>query len=450
MAVASFSGRPPADAVAYLQDKVPGGRFSFDWRDLWQDEHLTSFVVAKGMSRDLLTEIHGDLVKAISEGWTRERFIAELRPRLEARGWWGRQTMTDPVTGLTREVQLGSPRRLKTIFDINMRMAFGAGRWQRIEAAKAALPYLAYTAVIRETSRAQHAAWGGYRAVRIILPIDHVFWRTHFPPNGWHCLCSVVQMSEAMLKARGLTVTTEAELKAGGIGRTRPWLNQRTGQTVTVPIGIDPGFAYNVGQARRAGLTPPPTPEPQRASVIGERLPRALPPEPTPRPYPPGVARRPELVGEAVFEAFSKALGTPDGGVFIDKVQMPLSIGPQLFETRDAAGAVLASKADKSGRAQFAEVIAAALKDPDEIWMSAQSQQGGGVRLVRSYVAAFEEPDGRRIWMTVVFTERDGWWFGTTAFSPGKAGKSATQADRYVNANARTGVLVYRRPGGRG
>ncbi|EHN77122.1 SPP1 gp7, partial [Streptomyces coelicoflavus ZG0656] len=163
-----------------------------------------------------------------------------------------------PVTGVAAEAQLGSPRRLRTIYDVNMRMAHAAGRWQRIEAAKATLPYLVYTAVLDGVTRPQHAAWGGRGGVRIILPVDHPFWRTHYPPNGWHCRCTVLQMSAAMIQARGWSVTTEEELQATDWTKTRPWLNGRTGRTEVVPIGIDPGFAYNVGQARRAALTPPP------------------------------------------------------------------------------------------------------------------------------------------------------------------------------------------------
>lgn len=442
MPVASFSGRPPADAVAYLRDKVPGGRLSWDWRDVWQDEHITSFVVAKMGARDLLTDTHAALLAAITNGQTREAFVRQLRPMLEARGWWGRQSQTDPLTGTTREVQLGSPRRLRTIYDVNMRMAHAAGRWQRIEAAKATLPFLVYTAVLDEVTRPQHAAWGGRGAVRIILPVDHPFWRTHYPPNGWHCRCSVLQMSEAMLQARGWAVTTEAELKALAWTKTRPWLNRRTGQTMTVPAGIDPGFGYNVGLSRRAALAPPPIEEPQREIVQGDRLPRTLPRALPPRTYPAGLVRRPELEGDAVFDAFSAALGVPEGGVFFDRAQIPLVIDRSLFQQRDAAGAVIAGKEAKGGRAAFAEILAATLRDPDEIWSSVQLQANGQPRLVRSYVSAWQDPGGERYWMTVVFSDRDGWWFGTTAFVPnGKAAK----AERYTSKNGRVGALVYRR-----
>lgn len=442
MAVATFSGRPPADAVAYLRDKMPGGRLSFDWRDVWQEEHLTSFVVAKMDSQALLTDVHAALTRAITEGWTRDRFITELRPTLEKAGWWGRQEKTDPVTGLAREVQLGSPRRLKTIYDTNMRMAQASGRWERFQAAKAGMPYLVYTAVLDERTRPLHARWGGRGGVRIVLPIDHPFWLTHYPPNGWRCRCIVIAANDAMLKARGWTVTSEEELEALDWKKTKPWLNRRTGRMMTVPAGIDPGFAYNVGMGRRAALAPPPISEPQRDIVQGERYPRTLPATRKPRPYPAGVAKTPDLSGDAVFNAFVQTLGTPAGGVFFDKVQTPLSIEPTLFQTRDAAGAVVASKADKAGRGAYAQVFAATLKDPDEIWMSAQLQANGQVRLVRSYVAAWDDPDGERYWMTVVFSERDGWWWGTTAFAPNPP---RPKAERYTSKNGRIGTLVYRR-----
>lgn len=441
MAVTTFSGRPPAEAVAFLKEKVPGGRLSFDWRDVWQEEHLTSFVVAKGMSRDLLTDIHGALVKAITEGQTRDMFIQGLRPMLEERGWWGRKTMTDPVTGRDREVQLGSPRRLKTIFDTNMRMAHAAGRWQKFEETRASQPYLMYGAVLDEKTRPQHAAWGGRGGPRIILPIDHPFWRTHYPPNGWRCRCIVTAVSEAFLKSRGLTVTTEDELAATNWTRTKPWLNRRTGQTLTVPVGIDPGFAYNVGRGRRAALAPPTTEEPQRDAVVGERYPRSLPRTPRPRPYPKGVAKRPDLAPDQVFDAFAAVLGRAEGQLFFDKVQIPLVIDRSLFQQRSATGEVVGDKGGKRGRAAYTEVLAAAVADPDEIWMSAQIQQDGTTRLVRTYVAAFSDPDGERYWMTVVFSQ-DGWWYGTSAFAPdGSRGKQ----ERYTSKNGRVGTLVYQR-----
>lgn len=47
-------------------------------------------------------------------------------------------------------------------------------------------------------------------------------------------------------KAAG-TITTEAPPV-----QTREWLNKRTGEVMQVPVGVDPGFDYNVGRASLA------------------------------------------------------------------------------------------------------------------------------------------------------------------------------------------------------
>ena len=130
MAQFTFAARPSPDALSYFRDKTVGQRFSFDWRDLWQEEHVTSFVVAKMASADLLADTHRALLAAIEQGLTREQFIRDLRPTLEKAGWWGRQEQTDPTTGEVRRVQLGSRRRPATIYDTNMRMAHAASKRQ--------------------------------------------------------------------------------------------------------------------------------------------------------------------------------------------------------------------------------------------------------------------------------------------------------------------------------
>ena len=84
---------PPAEAVAAFCAK--GLHVGFDWRDTDAALHARSFTV----------------VKAIAEGVTFEAFQERLEPTLHKKGWLGRQAMTDPVTGETRLVQLGSPRR---------------------------------------------------------------------------------------------------------------------------------------------------------------------------------------------------------------------------------------------------------------------------------------------------------------------------------------------------
>ena len=140
-------------------------------------------------------------------------------------------------------MNLGSPRRLKTIFRTNLRVSAAAARWERIQDHKDRFPYLMYDAVNDSRTRPQHLEWDG-----LILPVDHPFWKTHGPPNGWGCRCILRQLSEAVMRRRGLEVSEPPEIQ------TREWTNRLTGETRSVPEGIDPGWDYNPGEAhvRRA------------------------------------------------------------------------------------------------------------------------------------------------------------------------------------------------------
>ncbi|MFD3263341.1 PBECR2 nuclease fold domain-containing protein [Phenylobacterium ferrooxidans] len=432
-----FNTAPPAEAVDYLQGKVVGGRFSFDWRDVAKEEHLASFVVAKAMKADLLADLHGGLLQAFWDGWTKERFVAELRPMLQAKGWWGKQRQSDPVTGEVRLVNLGSPRRLRTIYDTNIRMAHAAGRWERFMAAAATRPFLQYHHTPQAHPRQDHLAWD-----KITLPVGHAFWKTHYCPNGWGCKCFVTSLRVAE------AVTGEDELQARGAYDQVAWKNRRTGETSLVPRGVDPGFDYNVGQARLAGLQPPAMSQAQREAVVSPRRPRTLPPLPAARPLPPGVEVRPDLPADpaALFDAFAAVLGKGEGEVFIDAAQVPVVVGRRMFEQHDLAGVSTGPKRGLDARAPLAEIFAQTLRDPDEIWHSLQQRQDGTSVLVRNYVAALDAADAGRALFVVSFHEgaSGGVWMGSTAFGPGRRLEPRDQAAR-TSVGFRVGTLVYRR-----
>ena len=229
---------PPEEAVEHFRAK--GYHVGFDWRDTAAAEHVRSFSAAKAMRLDILTDIRGAVDEALAEGATFEHFANRLEPLLRRKGWWGRQPMIDPVTGESRIVQLGSVRRLRIIFDTNLRMSYAHGRWQRIERLKERMPWLRYVSVLDDRTRPEHAAWHG-----TVLPVDHPFWRTNYPPNGWRCRCIVQQLADEDLERFGYQPSAGPP---SGSERTRPWTNRRTGKTRRVPVGIDPGFDHNVGR----------------------------------------------------------------------------------------------------------------------------------------------------------------------------------------------------------
>ena len=155
-------------------------------------------------------------------------------------GWWGKNEVVDPGTGEVVETVFDA-RRLRVIYDTNVRQAHSAGRWQRILDSEESHPYLRYVTKGDDRVREAHAAWEG-----VCLPVRDPWWRTHYPLNGWGDRCRVIAVSTAEL---------DRLLAAGRIRTSAPeeqtvsWTNKWTGETHEIPAGIDPGFAYNVGDA---------------------------------------------------------------------------------------------------------------------------------------------------------------------------------------------------------
>ncbi|MCY1289977.1 Phage Mu protein F like protein [compost metagenome] len=231
---------PPEEAIAYFRQK--GFAIGFDYRDVWQAQHQAAFTVAKVMQLDLLQDIRGEVDRALAEGTTWREFQQRLMPTLQAKGWWGRQMREDPVTGETRDVQLGSPRRLKTIYDTNLRTAHSEGQWQRIQERKDSFPFLQYDGANSEHPRLQHRAWDG-----LVLPVDDPFWQNHLPVKEWGCKCRVIPMTAGQLRRQGLEVSAAPEVP------TTPYVNARIGEVQQIPQGVHPAFHYPPG-GRRASL----------------------------------------------------------------------------------------------------------------------------------------------------------------------------------------------------
>ncbi|MDX9717187.1 MAG: phage minor head protein [Thauera sp.] len=228
-----------AEAVRYLQQRnqlTP----TFDWRDLWQDEHARQFTVSRLARMDLLKAIQEGITASVQGDLSRRDWTRDTKALLKREGWWGETQVLDPATGEAVATKIDSAR-LKLIFDMNTRMAYSAGRWERIERNKRSHPYVRYITKGDERVRASHRPWHN-----LVLPVDAPFWRTHWPPNGWRCRCSAVSLTAREYERRKAagTIATEAPPV-----QTREWLNKRTGEVMQVPVGIDPGFDYNVGVA---------------------------------------------------------------------------------------------------------------------------------------------------------------------------------------------------------
>ena len=234
-------GLPPEKVVEYMRNK--GYTISWNWQEVKEETHAKAFTVAKATTLDILQDIRKEVQNAIDNGITLKEFKKNLEPTLRKKGWWGKAV--DGETGKT--VQLGSPRRLKTIYETNLRTSYMAGKYKSLQDQKKFRPYWMYDAVDDSKTRPAHAALGGK-----VYPADDPVWNTIYPPNGWGCRCNVRALSEAKLKALGKTVESsdgklveiEKEISPGE--KVKVTGIQYAPGKVMSP---DAGWNYNVGKA---------------------------------------------------------------------------------------------------------------------------------------------------------------------------------------------------------
>jgi Phage Mu protein F like protein len=257
----SFEPRPPPEASGYFAAKKL--KPTFRWGQVWREEHANAFTIAKMTQLDLLAVVQASLQDALDQGTPYEAWAKTLTPTLQKAGWWGKKEVINPSTGKSELVQLGSPRRLKLIYQANLASARAAGQWERAQRTKGVAPYFLYMRSSSVDPRDEHLTWVG-----TLLPVDHPWWSAHFPPNGWRCKCQVRQ------------VTTLEFVKLGGkwvmpavyppVAYRRRLDDGTKAAPVMVPGGIDPGwdtspglartttildaFARSLAKARRAGV----------------------------------------------------------------------------------------------------------------------------------------------------------------------------------------------------
>lgn len=215
-------------------------RPSFDWRDVAPEEHAFSYTVAKSAGYDILDDMKAAMSEANAKRQPFEEFQRNIIWTLHQKGWWGKSLEIDPLTGEEKLVQLGSTRRLRTIYWANTATARSAGEWERTERNKDFLPFLVYVLSTAERKRPEHQQWVG-----IVARVDDPIWKRLFPPNGWGCQCRTRQITRREAISLGWR-----EGEPAFIIKERPWRNKRTGETIMVPEGVDPGWDTNPGQLR--------------------------------------------------------------------------------------------------------------------------------------------------------------------------------------------------------
>lgn len=186
--------KSPDELVEYLKSKKLELTFNYD--EMLHEAHQKAFTVAKITKLDLLSDIHLSIQEALAEGKPFSQWRDEIQPTLEKKGWWGEVEAIDPRTGEVKDIFVGS-RRLRTIYDTNMRTAYAKGRYEAQMDSDG--EYFGYFATLDGATRPKHAKLHG-----TILPKTDKFWDTNYAPNDYFCRCKIRVYTKAELDARGL------------------------------------------------------------------------------------------------------------------------------------------------------------------------------------------------------------------------------------------------------
>ena len=400
------------------------------WTDTLGEVNNWGFAVAGAKKDSLLQSLGQALLETMEDGRDHRHFQRQFAAIVAREGWSYRGAIG---------------WRSRVIFETNLGQSREAAKWAQMAEAKAQGRefWVRYVATLDSASRPQHAAWNG-----VTLPLEHAWWRTHAPKNGWNCRCTVLMVSPGMLRREGWTVSDSAP----PVEMEDRTVNTASGpQRVRVPKGIDTGFAHNPGQRALDGVIPRPRGEHPlvtldqmtggnagvRPRILGTSSP--VPPPPAPRPLEPGRILPADLPPEEYVRRFLAEFGaTPDQpALFRDVLGTAILVGERMFRH----GGEL--KVTAQGRAPSILLGADALREPDEVWAALTVVgQEKRVRLVRRYLIWRTAVDGTRVGFSVVELGPDGWQ-GVTTYEP-RATRSEAAKLRAMEA-LRAGILLYRR-----
>ncbi len=220
---------PMKEAVEFWESKVKVSPGIF--KRLPEEARLRAFAVAGIAKGDALTQVWGELHRALDEGASLGEFKKGCREIFERRGWTG-----------------PAAHRADVIFRNNVLTAYAVGRHSQMTDPDvlSAFPSWMYVAVRDDRTRPSHAAMDGR-----VFRADDPIWDEWDPPNGHNCRCEKIAMSDRQVGKRGLRVED-----GRGILRGEPQpLPGPDGQ----PSGLvqiiqpDPGWAFSPGKAAWGG-----------------------------------------------------------------------------------------------------------------------------------------------------------------------------------------------------
>jgi hypothetical protein len=232
----NYGSTPFPEQLAYFQGKLhllP----TQHWYDVQRELHDAGFMVAGAMKADLLADIKNAMEKAHAQGTTLAQFRKDIYQTAQKLGW---------TKGWENEANVKNKSylawRTRVVYETNLRASYQAGRWQQIQESKKTRPYLIYKhshAVLhpRDKDPENHLKWNN-----LVVPVDSKWVKTHYPPKGFGCKCTMFSLSEREMHKLGKLLPDEPPPDT-----FYHWKNPTTGEVHKLPEGVTYGFDYVPG-----------------------------------------------------------------------------------------------------------------------------------------------------------------------------------------------------------
>ena len=175
---------PFPEQVDFFRRKLNLPTEKFD--EITRSAHDHAFVVAGGQESDFLADMRYAVDLAITKGETLDQFRKNFDSIVSQHGW---------------DYNGSRNWRTSVIYLTNLRTSYAAGRYAQLTdaASLAARPYWRYVHsddVL--VPRPEHLAWDG-----LVIDARDPWWETHYPPNGWGCMCTVQAVAADELPKSG-------------------------------------------------------------------------------------------------------------------------------------------------------------------------------------------------------------------------------------------------------
>jgi SPP1 gp7 family putative phage head morphogenesis protein len=164
--------RSPDEAIEYFKSKKVVTRKTFD--QLAEDARSAAFTVSGGYKKQIIEGFRSEIIKSLEAGTPQREVINRFREILNG----------------ANHKKLGA-FHLETVIRSNLQLAYSTGRRRALERSADDLPYWQFQAVLDDRTRPEHRALHG-----IVLPANHEYWNTKFPPIGFNCRCTVTATTE--------------------------------------------------------------------------------------------------------------------------------------------------------------------------------------------------------------------------------------------------------------